>query len=128
MGGPKAPGEEYYLTDAFQYMIDRGARLRDRGQGWYDCGKPETLISTNRHLLGGGSPASLMAATAFGSRAVRVAEESRWKTSSSANVTIGTGCKLRGVRIRDSIVGSHTTIEDSEIHDSLIGDRVRVRG
>ena len=37
---------EYFLTDAFQYMIDRGAKiLTAEVDGWYDCGKPETLLS-----------------------------------------------------------------------------------
>lgn len=131
MGGPKAPGEEYYLTDAFQYMIDRGARLRTiEVQGWYDCGKPETLISTNLHLLEAGRARKPDGGDGVRIQGpVRVAEGVELEdVVLGPNVTIGTGCKLRGVRIRDSIVGSHTTIEDSEIHDSLIGDRVRVRG
>ena len=46
------PGGEYYLTDAFQYMIDQGAKIRtERVEGWYDCGKPGTLLETNEHLL-----------------------------------------------------------------------------
>jgi glucose-1-phosphate thymidylyltransferase len=43
---------EYFLTDAFQYMIDRGARIYTAEVGgWYDCGKIETLLSTNREML-----------------------------------------------------------------------------
>ncbi|HEX6938905.1 MAG TPA: sugar phosphate nucleotidyltransferase [Longimicrobiales bacterium] len=131
MGGPKGPGEEYYLTDAFQYMIDRGAKLRTAEvRGWYDCGKPETLIATNRHLLEAGR-----ARKPVGGGDTRV--ESPVRVAEGVvlddvvlgpNVTIGTGCKLRGVRIRDSIVGSDTTIENAVLHDSLIGDRVRIRG
>ena len=53
---------EYYLTDAFQYMIDRGARIRVVDvAGWYDAGKPETVLETNRHVLSttrGKSPAA----------------------------------------------------------------------
>jgi glucose-1-phosphate thymidylyltransferase len=50
----KGRGEEgeYYLTDAFQYMIDHGAKIRvEEVAGWYDCGQMETLLDTNRHLL-----------------------------------------------------------------------------
>ena len=40
---------EYYLTDAFQYMIDKGAKIRVIDvEGWYDAGKIETLLDTNR--------------------------------------------------------------------------------
>jgi glucose-1-phosphate thymidylyltransferase len=43
---------EYQLTDALQLMIDRGEKMTTFPvEGWYDCGKPETLLSTNRALL-----------------------------------------------------------------------------
>ncbi|MDP3909209.1 MAG: nucleotidyltransferase family protein, partial [Gemmatimonadales bacterium] len=45
-------GGEYYLTDAFQYMVDNGKRLVvGEVTGWYDCGKVDTLLETNEHLL-----------------------------------------------------------------------------
>src|SRR5690606_714721 len=46
------PGTEYFLTDAFQYMIDHGAKIKTiEVEGWYDAGKPETVLETNRHVL-----------------------------------------------------------------------------
>ena len=43
---------EYQLTDALQMMLERGERMTTFiVEGWYDCGKPETLLSTNRALL-----------------------------------------------------------------------------
>src|SRR5687768_3595638 len=43
---------EYFLTDAFQYMIDHGAKLKVVDvAGWYDAGKIETLLDTNRVML-----------------------------------------------------------------------------
>jgi len=43
---------EYQLTDALQLMIDREEKITTfQVDGWYDCGKPETLLSTNRFLL-----------------------------------------------------------------------------
>ncbi len=48
--GVKTKGE-YQLTDALQYMVKEG---HDFGvipiEGWFDCGKPETLLATNRHF------------------------------------------------------------------------------
>src|ERR1044071_2940540 len=36
---------EYYLTDAFQWMIERGKRIfTAEVGGWYDCGKLDTLL------------------------------------------------------------------------------------
>ena len=43
---------EYYLTDAFQHMIDHGRKiLTAEVGGWYDCGKLDTLLETNEILL-----------------------------------------------------------------------------
>ena len=43
---------EWYLTDAFQYMIDHGAKIRVVDvAGWYDAGKIDTLLETNRAML-----------------------------------------------------------------------------
>ncbi len=43
---------EYYLADAFQVMIDRGARFVSRPVSvWEDCGTPDTVLHTNRYLF-----------------------------------------------------------------------------
>jgi len=42
---------ELQLTDALQIMINYGEKvLTFPVDGWYDCGKPETLLSTNKFL------------------------------------------------------------------------------
>jgi glucose-1-phosphate thymidylyltransferase len=131
MEGTKNPGEEYYLTDAFQYMIDHGARIQTAEvEGWYDCGQIETLLDTNRHLLETGR-----ARRPIGGKGVRIHDPVRVAdgveledVELGPNVTIEEGCKIRGTKLRDTIIGAGTTIEDSELHDSLIGDQVRIRG
>jgi len=46
------PQGEWYLTDAFQWMIERGARIKTAEvAGWYDCGTVATTLETNRLLL-----------------------------------------------------------------------------
>ena len=43
---------EFYLTDAFQHMIEHGRKiLTAEVGGWYDCGKLDTLLETNEILL-----------------------------------------------------------------------------
>jgi glucose-1-phosphate thymidylyltransferase len=50
-GGIRTRGE-YQLTDALQLLIEAGERISThRVEGWYDCGKPETLLATNSHFL-----------------------------------------------------------------------------
>jgi glucose-1-phosphate thymidylyltransferase len=131
MEGPKAAGEEYYLTDAFQYMIDRGAKIRTvEVEGWYDCGKKETLLETNLHLLETGR-----ARRPDGGQGVRIHDPVRIaegveleNVELGPNVTIESGSVIRNSSLRDVIVGAHTTIEDSSLRNSLIGDHVRIRG
>ncbi|NLE77795.1 MAG: NTP transferase domain-containing protein, partial [Chloroflexi bacterium] len=44
---------EYFLADALQLMVERGARLNAWPVDvWEDCGTPEAVLQTNRYLLG----------------------------------------------------------------------------
>src|SRR5205085_2446674 len=43
---------EVQLTDGLELLIQGGEELRPFPvEGWYDCGKTETLLETNRALL-----------------------------------------------------------------------------
>jgi glucose-1-phosphate thymidylyltransferase len=131
MEGPPGKSGEYYLTDAFQFMIDHGAKIRvERVDGWYDCGQAETLIETNRHVLQTGR-----ARRPDGGRSVRVTDPVRIAEGVTIedceigpNVTVESGSVLRGSKLRDTIVGESSTIEHAVLHDSLIGDHATVRG
>jgi glucose-1-phosphate thymidylyltransferase len=105
---------EYYLTDAFQYMIDRGAKLKVVDvEGWYDAGKLDTLLDTNRTMV---EPVYIEDGVT-----VR-------RSTIGPNVSISAGSVIEDSRIRDSIVGARTKIAHSTVHDSLIGDEVAIDG
>jgi glucose-1-phosphate thymidylyltransferase len=131
MGGPRSAGEEYYLTDAFQYMIDRGAKIRvEEVEGWYDCGQAETLIETNRHLL-----ETKQARKPDGGKGVKVIMPVRVEEGVTLdnveigpNVTIQSGSQVRGAKLRDTLVGINSRIENADLHDSIIGSQVVVTG
>lgn len=130
-GGPRGPGREYYLTDAFQYMIDHGAKIRvEPVQGWYDAGQVDTILETNRHLLenAGRALEPEGGRNVRVHRPVRVAEGVHLENVEiGPNVTVESGSTLRNVKISDSIVGADTTIEDSALQRSLVGDHVKIR-
>lgn len=107
---------EYFLTDAFQYMIDQGSRIfTAEVEGWWDCGKVETLLETNREMLRRG--------------AVALAEGVRLEDAEiGPNVSIARGSVVRRSRLRDCIVGAETRIEECDLWDSIVGDHARVRG
>jgi glucose-1-phosphate thymidylyltransferase len=129
MKQPPGPSGEFYLTDAFQYMIDRGAKIRvGEVEGWYDCGKLETLLETNRHLLETGR-----ALEPDGGTNVRIEGDVRVAPGVTLdnvrlgpNVSIEAGCEIRNATLRDCIIGRDTIIRNAELHDSLIGDSVHL--
>jgi glucose-1-phosphate thymidylyltransferase len=129
MAGPARLGE-YFLTDAFQYMIDRGARLLTAEvESWWDCGKPETLLETNRQvLLAGGSRRPPPAAGVHVEDPVCVAEDVTLENARiGPNVSVAPGTVIRDSRLRDCIVGAGSSLVGCDLRDSLIGDHVTAR-
>jgi len=127
------PGGEFYLTDAFQYMVDHGARLLTAPvEGWYDCGKPETLIETNRHLLETGRGGVSEGATIEGAEIiepVRIEEGVVVRGGTiGPNVTLERGCVIESSTLRDTIVGAQAHISGCELNDSLVGPSAVVSG
>lgn len=131
MDQPPGPSGEFYLTDAFQYMIDHGARIRvAEVDGWYDCGQMETLIDTNRHVLEHGralDPESRDGVTIV--PPVRVPHDAVLENATvGPNVTIEAGSEIRDSTLSDSIVGRGVRLQGCHVHHSMIGDHAEVTG
>jgi len=128
---PAHPGGEFYLTDAFQYMVDRGRRLRvEEATGWYDCGKVETLLETNRHLLEHGrarQPTAGAGCTVV--PPVYVADGVRIEDATiGPNVAVEAGSYIAGSAITNSILGRNVRVVRATVRDSLIGDDQVIEG
>ena len=140
MTQPPGKGGEYYLTDAFQYMVDRGKRLFTAPvAGWYDCGKVDTLLETNRHVLEHGrarNPASpgprctivppvyiedgvTMHDAVVGPN-VSIERGSVVAESTIANAILGRNVRVVRATVRDSLVGDDQTIEGKTIISSVL--------
>lgn len=125
LAAPQQDGE-WFLTEAFQDMIDRGRTLRTATvDGWYDCGKVETLLATNRHLLRQGA-ARVPASPFPGSKIVppvQIADDVVIENSTiGPNVTLESGCVVRGSIIESTIVGRETVFDRAIVKRCLIGD------
>ncbi len=126
------PSGEFYLTDAFQYMVDHGAKLITAPvEGWWDAGKPETLLETNGHLLetgrGGVDEAAIV-------RDVHIVEPVRIEAGVEVrggrigpNVTLERGAVVEDSELRDCVVGPGARLARVSLHDSMIGGFADIR-
>ena len=123
---------EFYLTDAFQYMIDHGAKIRVVDvEGWHDAGKLDTLLETNQAMLETRHLARIPAGFT-GATIIEPVYIEDGVTASDAtigpNVSIGTGTTIVGSTIRNSVLGDHCVISNCAMHASMLGDNVKVTG
>ena len=127
---PKNKGE-WYLTDAFQYMIDHGAKMKVVDvAGWYDAGKLDTLLETNRAMIEKGrarKPKVASDVTIF--EPVYIEEGvSLSHCTIGPNVSIGSGSHVEKSELTNTIVGQKSRIRHSTLANSLIGDETLVEG
>lgn len=106
--------DEYQLTDALMKMVEEGEKMVPfEIENWFDCGKPETLLSTNTYIL---------------NRDHNFSQDYPYENCTFIEpVYIGTGCT-----IENSVIGPNTTIADgavvvnSTIKSSLICEKSEV--
>jgi glucose-1-phosphate thymidylyltransferase len=123
---------EYYLTDAFQYMIDKGAKIRVIDvEGWYDAGKLDTLLETNQVILSRGAARRPDNADASSTIIDPVYVEEGVTIRNSRvgpNVSVGKGSTIENSELRDTIVGVKSKVSGAKLTNSLIGDEVTLSG
>ena len=128
---PKNKGE-FYLTDAFQYMIDHGAKIKVIDvEGWYDAGEQGTLLETNRTILDKGRarrPKSVPAGVTVIDPVYIEDDVTLVASTIGPNVSIGSGSRVEGSELRDTIVGTGTTVSNSTLTGSMIGDSAVIDG
>lgn len=127
-----SPSGEYYLTDAFQYMVDQGAKLITAPvEGWWDAGKPETLLETNGYLLesgyGGVDPSAVVEGTEI-VEPVRIEPGVVVRGGRlGPNVTLEAGTVVEQSELKDCVVGPGSRLERVRLHDSMVGGHADVR-
>lgn len=127
---------EFQLTDALQKMLEQGEPMRVfMVEGWFDCGKAETMLETNRELLDTkqdfedyarltdrfpGSVVRMPAAIAEG-----VALEN---CIIGPYVSVSAGTTMRNCIVSNSIVGANAMVCNIVLEDSIISDNAKVAG
>ena len=122
---------EYQLTDAMQLMLQNGEPFGILDiEGWYDCGKPETLLETNRALLenngGSGTPvlenSQVIEPCFFGSGTViRNSVVGPWFSG-------GAGVLIENSRIANTIAGADSEFLNVVLTETVTGERSKVQG
>jgi glucose-1-phosphate thymidylyltransferase len=120
---------EYQITDALQMMIDRGAEFEPFGiDQWFDCGKPEALLETNRQLLTGMSDIPKTEGSIV-IPPVSVATSARIVNSIiGPYVSIASSSVVENSIVRDSVLDQGSHVSDCLLEGSIIGSRAVVRG
>jgi glucose-1-phosphate thymidylyltransferase len=120
---------EYQLTDALQIMIDKGEKFSTFPvEGWYDCGKPETLLSTNQFILSKNGH-DLEIDSVVINQPVYISPSAKIENSViGPYVTIGDNCEVLDSVIKNSIINKNSKVEQMVLTDSIIGADAKVKG
>lgn len=126
--GVKTKGE-FQLTDALQLMLDEKEEFKIFPiDGWYDCGKPETLLETNRVMLEL-HPGSFKPPRTVIIDPVQIAENAQVENSViGPYVSIGENVVVKGCIISNSVIHCGAKLSNLILDESLIGNRAIISG
>lgn len=126
--GKRTKGE-IQLTDGLMRMVEWGEVLAPFPvEAWYDCGKIETLLQTNRELLDRfAQPVSRPGVLLLPPVAV---DESADVLHSviGPHASIGPGARVRRAVVQNSIINQGAVVESILLDRSVVGENASVRG
>jgi glucose-1-phosphate thymidylyltransferase len=121
---------EYYLPSVFMRMIGSGLKFKaPEINDWLDCGKPETLLETNRFLLKGRHHIHGDVKESVMIEPVHIGAGAVIKNSIiGPNVSVAAGSVIENSVISDSIINTDNTVSNLILDHSLLGDSVSLIG
>jgi glucose-1-phosphate thymidylyltransferase len=124
---------EYFIADAMGIMLEDGLKLFPKVVDvWLDAGLPETVLSTNQYLLDHGRDNSAEILKREGVQIhppVHIHPTVEITDSQiGPHVSIGSGCKVTGSKIANSILDVGAQVIDANLTESLIGARAKIEG
>jgi glucose-1-phosphate thymidylyltransferase len=126
---------EYFMADAFQIMLENGAKLRTMPvRQWADAGTPEAILDTNRRLLasGYGTEDALERSFADGFAVVPPVYIHPSADIEASVIgpyaTVEARVKVRNAVIRSSIIEPGANIQDCVLENALVGENAEVIG
>jgi glucose-1-phosphate thymidylyltransferase len=121
---------EYYLPEVFRLMIEDGMKLgAPEIEEWLDCGKPETLLQTNRFLLERSTSSHICIEGCVIIPPVFIHPSAKVRHSVIGPYTsIGKNCEVDDSIIRDSVINTNSVLKNAVLERSLVGDSVELTG
>ncbi len=120
---------EYQLTDALQMMMDKGEKITTfMVDGWFDCGKPETLLSTNRALLEKKSTSREMPGVVVNEPVYIAASAKLGNCVVGPYTTVGDNAVISDSVIRNSIISEDAQVHKALLDNSIVGNGSIVKG
>lgn len=123
---------EYQLTDALMKLVDDGEKMVPfEIENWFDCGKPETLISTNSYILSRdwNFDQDYPYESCTYIEPVYVGEGCVIENSTiGPNATIANGAKVKNSIVRNALVSENAEILNAELDGTAVGIAEKVTG
>ncbi len=121
---------EYYPVDAFQRMVDTGAKIKIvEAKGWYDCGKPETTLESNAILLKKFHEIKSKAKNSKIVEPVFIDSDCTIEDSEiGPNVHVSKGCVVQNAKLHDCILDEDSTVKDISLGESILGSNTFIEG
>ena len=120
---------EIQFTDALERMIQSGISFVPyEVNGWFDCGKKETVLETNQHFLKAMKPTVARDGCAI-IPPVFIADSAKVTTSViGPYVAISENAVVEASVIKNSIIGPKAVVKNLILHDSLVGSNAVLNG
>jgi glucose-1-phosphate thymidylyltransferase len=114
---------EYQLTDALQLMIEKGeAMVPFMVEGWFDCGNPETLLSTNRALLEKHSTSRAIPGVVVNEPVYIAPTAVLSNCIVGPHTSVGDGAEISDAVIRNSIISESAKVHGALLENSIVGN------
>jgi glucose-1-phosphate thymidylyltransferase len=123
--------DEYQVTDAMQKMIDDGEKFVPFEINWFDCGKPETLLSANAYLLerDHSSVKQEIAIDTIIIPPVFIGNNCIIQNSTiGPYTTLADGSSVINSTVKNSIIYEHAKVEDAELDEVILGHGENIKG
>jgi len=123
---------EFQLTDALMKLVNDGEKMVAVDiENWFDCGKPETLISTNSYILNRDwnfdQDYPFESCTFI--EPVYIGEGCTLENSTiGPNATIGDGSIVKNSVVRNALISGNCEVTDAELDGTAVGAGEKVSG